>query len=250
MKKITGMLLALGLASAANAAIIAGYDFGTPSLGTLGPTEIADGFSASNISGSGAASDFVLQQTIGDNTGTYIGADGVTTWGSTEAGNFSGTANDATGGSLAGAITNKDYVTITITAGVAGTLDIGGFSIAAAIAGDKSAENFNVLAQVNGGAAWAVDDAIFADDQVITAAQGLNDWDDYYVDLSDNTALQGITSVEFRVYFWGGSGTTASSRTDFDQIVVEGIVAIPEPTVMAMLGLTGFGFLVVRRFIS
>ncbi len=234
-------MLGLGLACVANAEVIAGYDFGTPSSGTLGPTIVAAGASANQIDGVGGANDFVLQQTIGDNTG--YAASGVL-FGSTEAGNFSGTANDCNEASLAGAITGSDYVTFTVTADAAGTLTVTNLSVAAAIAGNKSAEKFNILAQVNGGTTWDAANALTID-QTITASQGLNDWDDYSLDLSGDSAFQNIDSVEFRIYMWGGWGSTSSSRTDFDQIVVEG--TIPEPATLGLFAALGTVIVFIRR---
>ncbi|MFC7338747.1 beta strand repeat-containing protein [Haloferula chungangensis] len=219
----------LGGLSSANADILAGYDFGSAGSGTntLSATTVASGASASAVSGAGAASDFILQTTLGDNTG--FAASG-TAFGATDAGNFSGTANDATGEDLATAIADGDYVTVTVTADVPGTLNVSGFSIAAAIANltnGRPAEFFNVVAQVNGGNTWEASGALFPADQEITVVQGLGDWDDFYVDLSSNSALQGVDSVEFRVYFWGGSSDSSSSRTNYDQIVVEGSIGTP-----------------------
>ncbi len=247
MRKIIGMAaLALGLAGASNAAILAGYDFGTPDSGTLDATIVAIGVSTTTVSGSGGASDFVLQQTIGDNTGKAASG---TTFGSTLAGNFSGTANDCNGTSLAAAISGNDYVTFTITANRDFGLNLSGFSVAAAIASltnNRPAEFFNVLAKVSGDtSAWATTDALFASDQEIKVTQGLSDWDDFFVNLSGNTKFQGISSVEFRIYLWGGSGSTSSSRTDYDQIVVEGTViekpAAPSDLTSSVIAADGDG---------
>jgi hypothetical protein len=58
-----------------------------------------------------------------------------------------------TGTSLSSAITDGDYITFTITANEAGTLDLTGFSIDKAIKTafiDRVADEWNVLAKVNG----------------------------------------------------------------------------------------------------
>ena len=245
MKKIIGLMMGLGLAVAANADIIAGYDFGTPTAMTNGATTVESGVSASVVSGAGGASAFAGQYTLGDNTG--LAASG-TTFGSTEAGNFGGTSENLTAGSLAGAITANDYMTFTIIADEAGTLNVSGFSLASTIASltnNRPAEFFNVLAQANGGSTWGAANALTSD-QETTVVQGLSDWDDTFIDLSGNASLQGIDSVEFRIYMWGGNGTAASSRVNFDQIVVEGSV-IPEPATIGLLGLGAVALLALRR---
>ena len=212
-----------------HADIIAGYDFGSVGGGTstLNATTVASGVSTTAVDGFGAAGGWVLQTTLGDNTG--FAASG-TAFGATDAGNFSGAGNGATGASLADAISDGDYVNFTITADLPGTLNVSGFSIAGTIAhltNNRPAEFFNVIAQPNGGSTWDASGALFASDQEIVTTQGLKDWDDFFVDLSGNFNLQGVDSVEFRVYFWGGSGGSSSSRTNYDQIVVEGSIGAP-----------------------
>lgn len=219
---LAGFALA-GLATASGD-ILAGYDFGTPAAGTIDATTVASGVTASTVAGSGGASTFALQQTLGDNTG--FAASG-TAFGSTEAGNFGGSPDGATGTSLAEAIADEDYVTVTLTADAPGSLNVSGFSIAASIANltnGRPAEFFNVVAQVNGGSTWDASGALFASDQEIVTAQGLTDWDDFFVDLSGEAAFQSIDSVEFRVYIWGANGSLYANRSNYDQIVVEGSI--------------------------
>ncbi len=230
MKHTLKTFLLLGLACAANAKIIAGYDFTLTSGDTTpAPTVVASGATATDIVGMGGASGFSVNTTNGDNTG--LAASG-TTFGSTAGGSFSAASEFMTGTSLAGAITDNDYITFTVTANVAGSLDLTGFSIDKAINTtfpDRVANEWNVLAKVNGdSSAWSASDALLATSLTTTAPQGLLPFESTFIDLSPTTSFgtkfQGITSVEFRVYMWGANGTAFSNATRIDQVVVEGSV--------------------------
>ncbi|CAA6692155.1 MULTISPECIES: hypothetical protein [unclassified Lentimonas] len=239
-------ILAASLTS--QAAIIAGWDFGTPaSPGSSAPTTLLSGVTVSTaLDGKGGWNGAVAYNSttpsIGDNTG--FAASG-TAFGSTESGNFGTTTNNANAANLAGAISGGDYISFALTADTAGTLNVSGFSVGGAIAGVKSAESWNILAQVDGGTSWTAAGAL-ASDTTITATQSLTAFTDIFVDLSGNATFQGIDSVEFRIYSWGGSSSTASSRAQIDNLVVEGV--IPEPSSYALLaGCLALTSVMIRR---
>ncbi|WP_372808702.1 glycosyl hydrolase, partial [Pontiella sp.] len=231
MNKTVGMLLGLGLACGANAAIIAGYDFSSDKSAAV----VASGASAGVVTAAGGAvNNYGLVATIGDNTG--VAASG-TAFGSTDGGCISSTSEGCTGTDLADAIADGDYYSITIAADVAGTLDLTGFSIDKAINStypERVANEWNVCAKVNGDtSAWSTADALLATSLTTTTAQGLSEWESTFIDLSGISLLQGIDSVEFRIYVWGANGTSYSNAQRIDQLVIEGSVPeAPEPEVI------------------
>ncbi|MDF7825998.1 glycosyl hydrolase, partial [Pontiellaceae bacterium B12227] len=231
MKKTIGILLGLGLACGANAAILAGYDFSS----SKSATTVASGASAGAVTAAGgAANNYNIVTSIGDNTG--FAASG-TAFGSTAAGCISSTSEGCTATDLAGAISDGDYYTVTITADVAGTLDLTGFSIDKAVRTNfiaRVANEWNVCAKVNGDAsAWSTTDALIAS-MTTTTSESLSPFESTFIDLSTGssfgTTFQGLDSVEFRIYVWGASGASYSNAQRTDQIVVEGSVPeAPEP---------------------
>ncbi|WP_372797346.1 glycosyl hydrolase, partial [Pontiella sp.] len=223
------------MACGANAAIIAGYDFST---GTSAST-VASGASAGLVSAAGGTvNNYGIVTTIGDNTGEAASG---TVFGSTAGGCISSTSEGCTGTDLAGAISDGDYYSITVTADVAGSLDLTGFSIDKAIADafpERVANEWNVCAKVNGdSSAWSTSDALMAAPLTTTTAQGLSEWESTFIDLSTGstfgTAFQGLDSVEFRIYVWGASGTSYSNAQRIDQVVLEGTVAEPPAPVFS-----------------
>lgn len=219
--------------------VLVGWDFGTPgtppaNTASPDPTILASGLTVTTpLDGAGGANDFRTYNAegnpIGDNTGQTASG---TTFGSTESGNFGSTTNDANRNDLAGAILDNDYITFAITADETGTLSVSGFSVAAAIASARSAESFNVLAKIDGDtSAWDAADALTVP-QLVSASQSLTDFDDTFINLSGDAAFQGITSVEFRIYLWGGAGGgTSSSRLQIDNLVVEGTIGNSAPEI-------------------
>ncbi|WPJ95481.1 PEP-CTERM sorting domain-containing protein [Coraliomargarita algicola] len=98
---------------------------------------------------------------------------------------------------------------------------------------------------MNGGSTWLAANALTTD-QTSTASQGDTTWQSLFLNTSEDSMFQGLDSVEFRIYVWGGSGTTSNSRMNFDQIVVEGTV--PEPGTYALLaGCFALGSVMLRR---
>ncbi|MGD7652646.1 MAG: glycosyl hydrolase, partial [Verrucomicrobiales bacterium] len=227
LKNLMTVPLWLGLACGANAGIIAGYDF-TLSSGDKTPeaSVVSAGVIVSDIVGVGGADSWSVNTGTGDNTG--VAASG-TVFGSTSAGSFSGVSDSMTGASLEDAITDGDYITFTIRAEVPGTLDLSGFSIDKAVNTtfvERLANEWNVLAKVDGDAsAWSSADALTTD-QTTSAPQGLSEFDSTFVDLSATSAFGGkfqdVDSVEFRIYMWGANGTAYSNASRIDQVVVEG----------------------------
>ena len=226
-----GLVLLFALTSMAHADLIAGYDFGTPASPTASATTVISGVTASNFTGAGGASEFMVQSTLGDNTGQAASG---TPFGSVEAGNFSGLSPGLTEVNLTNAISANDYLSFSITADSPGTLNVDGFSIDTAVASnsnDRPADQFNVLAQVNGGTTWLAADALTTD-QTVTQIQGLREFQSLFIDLSGDATFEQIDSVEFRIFLWGSNGLNQNiSRLNVDQIVVEGTIsAIPEPS--------------------
>ncbi len=238
MKKIIGTVLGMGFVCAAHAAIIAGYDFSE----TMASVE-ASGATASAMGGVGNAPQIVTTGN-GDNTG--YAASG-TLFGSVAGGYFHVGSHTMTGESLSAAITVGSYISFTITADVAGTLDLTGFSIDKAITTAQSlrvADQWNVLAKVNGdGSGWTAGDALMAD-ATTTHAMDSGAWDSTFVDLSA-PIFQGLDSIEFRIYSWGANGADYSNAIGIDQVVVEGV--IPEPGTLGLVAVFGGAVLFIRR---
>ncbi len=224
MKKILCCALGVGLlaAGSAQAAVLAGYDFTTDTSAST----LKAGVTADAVVEGGGVEAGTLSTAIGDTTG--LAASG-TTFGSTDSGSY-GVSSVFTlrQSSLAAAIEADDYYTVTITADTAGTLTITGFSLntsVASTANGRCADEFNILAQVDGGDSWSASDALLGSDGLTAAVQSSTEWTDTFIDLSGNSTFRGIDSVEFRIYLWGGSGSaTSSSRTNIDQLLIEGSI--------------------------
>lgn len=215
MKNIRGILLGLGLAGAANAGVIAGFDFTTDTAAST----VASGAAAAEVEGAGGAADFAVAA-LGDNSG-YLASG--TQWGSTVDGSFGGVSYLCTQGSLDNAIVKDDYITFSISSDAGYSLNLTGLSLSTAMGHkDRTATDYNILAQVNGGTSWMAADALTSN-QLVEALQNDSEYTDTYVDLSD-AAFQGVTSVVFRIYLWGANGTKSSSAFRLDQLAVEGFV--------------------------
>tara|TARA_R110002096_G_scaffold147220_11_gene306938 strand:+ start:6505 stop:13509 length:7005 start_codon:yes stop_codon:yes gene_type:complete len=199
----------------ASSVVLAGYDFTTDNTATT-----ADGVSASAVTGAGGFSNAGVVGSIGDTT--QEAASG-TPFGSSSTGSYGDTNDGIDGNNLAQAITGQDYITVTITAESGNTLTVTGFSVDTARAGGRSPESYNILAQVNGGTTWDASGALTTNQETLIS-QATTDWHDTFIDLSGDPTFQEIQSVEFRIYFWGASGSTNSSRINIDQLVVEGTV--------------------------
>ena len=79
---------------------------------------------------------------------------------------------------------------------------------------------------------------------------GVTDWYDYDIDLSGLTGgnvLAAGQTVTFRLDLAGGTGAGGHHQY-VDNIAISGsIVAVPEPTSLAIFGLAGLGLMVRRR---
>ncbi len=218
--QITGLILALGLASAASAGVLAGYDFTTDTSAT----NVDANVTASSLTEGAGVEAGNISATLGDTTG--LAASG-TSFGSTSLGSY-GVSSVYTlrTTTLDGAFAGDDYYTVTVTANAGYYLNLSGFSLNTAVASTSNgrcADQFNVLAQVDGGTNWVAADALLSSDGLTTNTQAETEWTDTFIDLSADAAFQGITSAVFRVYLWGGSGTkTSTSRTSVDQLLIEG----------------------------
>jgi hypothetical protein len=250
MKKILGIVMGLGLACVANADIIAGYDFGDGTATTAVTTE-ATGVTATDVTASGA--DWETLTVIGDNTGEAASG---TTFGSTAGGALSTLSTGLRTTSWDAAMTASDYASFSVnTDSTDDRLNLSGLSVDTSIAGVNAAESFQIwyLADATGSEDadyWIANaTALTLDDDstyVSTGTQSLGEWDSLFVDLSGITALQDVDSAEFRIVYRGGSSQSASSRTNIDNLVLEGTV-IPEPATIGLLGLGTAALLVFRR---
>ena len=228
MSILLAVVLLLVCASGSNAqGILAGYDF---SVNTE-PTASGACVVASDITLGAGAPTLAVIDVVGDNTG--VAASG-TPFGSVANGSLGATNPGLGGGNLAFALADDQYFSFSLNTAPGDTLNLSGFSIDTAISDNfgrsesRAANEFNVLAQVNGGSAWVATSALVADQITLSpAGQAGTTWQSLFIPLAGNAAFQGINSVEFRVYLWGGAGGAANSRTNFDNILVEGTVDKP-----------------------
>ncbi|MFC5050442.1 hypothetical protein ACFPK9_07440 [Rubritalea spongiae] len=181
------------------------------------PSVVSPSVTASPLTGNGGLINAQWSK-LGDSSGYYASgasraATAVGSWGDTNEMLF--------GQDLNYAITKQNYLSFTLEAAVPGTLNLSHFSISTSRAGQKSACHFTILAQANGGTQWTPASAITSD-QHTTVLQTDKAWQPTGVNLAQNPAYQGIDSVEFRIYFWGGSGHPAGTRISVDNLLVEG----------------------------
>jgi hypothetical protein len=212
MKNFTGMLLALGLASAANAAVIVNYDH---TAGAATPLYTEDG---------------VTSSVSLDGTGLF--------------GDVATTIDQYSVAVANGLVLNEDdsfdhYFSYDVSVSASTTFE----SVAIDTATKSTSRYFQVSYIINSG------NEVFLTDGWQTPGSITDDTRDAITyDFEDFTTT---ADVEFRVYWGGTASSSAEGRVYVDDFVLNGsLTAIPEPTVMAMLGLSGFAFLVVRKFIA
>jgi hypothetical protein len=211
------------------AATIIGYDF------TDGSEDVS--FEDSNVSSSfnlnTSSTGFATNATVGDSTGATEGIEFSTT-----AGNFRAPNGSLKTGSLDAAITAGDYFSFTITPDSGFELDLDAIIFSASRAADnpRSAESWALMSSITG---FESADASIETGVVTTVAGGVADYEQFSIDLSENSLFQNITSTtEFRVYVWGGTSNSSSSAVNYDNVGVIGdvsAVAVPEPGTFALL---------------
>jgi len=238
---------ALLLSPAAQAVTLVGYDFNAVDGANASVTDPAI-ITTTAVTGNGGPS-FGVVGTIGDTTG--VAASG-SPFGATTPGSFGSINTGLTTGSLAAAITAGDFIDLSFVAATPGSLNLTGFSVDTAIANltnNRAADTFSVLFKTNGDTSpFTAADALGAS-VTTTALQGSTTWQSNFINLATFPSLQGIDSAQFRIYLFGGAGPTASSRTNIDNLVIEGTVieAIPEPSRAILMAAGLMGFALRRR---
>ena len=211
---LTGCLLVFACCLESRGAIIAQYPFTGSSL---------------------ASTDSELHSSAGNIT---LGA-GL----STSSGSFSGTAGNPSPGfimyknDLAGAfdINNNDYISFVVTANSGWVLNLNG----------NSAMTFDFASgQINKGVNWAVRSSV--DNygaNIATGSTTATTFSQGTVNLADS--YNNLSTITFRIYGWN----PANVDLLFDNITLNGVVAVPEPVniALAAFGLGAVGLGIGRR---
>jgi len=132
------------------------------------------------------------------------------------------------------AITANDYFTWTVNAKAGAT-----FSVTNIV--------FNLQHSATGGTNWFLRSSVDSFSSDLATWTGLANGT-YVADLS-SAGIDNKTTVEFRMYGWGGTGSsgTAGFEGSGDDLVVNGVSAIPEPGTLALFGSALAGLLILRR---
>lgn len=239
MNKMKGIVLALGVASAAQSAIIASYCFENAGTATTADSNLSAGALSSPMA-------IVFNSTVGDDTG--LDADGVTITSPTLLGAVAVDQSQTPTQSFGEAVTGNDYLSFTITplAGYSASLTSISFK-AAKYAADRGADNFAVA---NGSG------AMIGDAAVITWTSSVGTYQGVTIDLSGAVYQNIQAETELRIYAWvtelGNDSTSYDCSSVFvDNVVLNGSVeAIPEPATISLFGLTAIGILINRRLKS
>jgi len=241
MKKHFQLSAAALLVSAvsSSAATIAGYDFSSDLTATYtGANVLAGVVDLNNLNTS-----MNYEEERGDNTGSTEGITFSTTAGSLIAGN----ANLKTGNRNA-AIADNDYFSFTIAPESGFTLHLDKIVFSGARAFDvaRSAESFALMSSIGG---FTSTDLSLLEGAITAVDSAVGAYDQFSIDLSGEAAYQNITtSTEFRIYMWGGTGGGSQAAIQYDNLGVTGeVVAIPEPSSTALLGLGGLALILRRR---
>ena len=200
------------VANWANAAVIAGYNFGT-GAGTLAPTASDPNVVASSFATSGTGSFVTGNPGNGfQGRGTYSGVTGA--------------------GSLA-----NDFFSFTVTPNVSGGLSLSSLTFDVQ-GGGAEATGFDVRSSVTG-------TFVIASGTVGTGWTSVTP-----IDLT-GAAFQGLSSITFQIYGTDSSaGNTRDLRVD--NVTLNGTAVVPEPVNVALVifGIAMTGTVAGRRFLA
>ena len=151
---------------------------------------------------------------------------------------------------LTAAIANDHYIQFTLVAETGYRFDLSSIEMNGQ-SGSSGPDDIALMSNVDG---FSVGNEIIS----LTGRQGItggwdtdsSGWGDM-IDLLD-PQYQNLNTVTFRIYGWNSSGTASAGIRNLsgDDLVINGAVeAIPEPAVLSLIGLSGLGFLAVRRLI-
>ncbi len=224
MKKLMGTALALGLACAAQAEIIAGYDFddGTGTATTVVTVKDANVTASDYDTGTGLNT---LTDTSGNSLADNLDAEG-NVFGTANQISFGGAqstfgfADQNNGNNLSGAISQNDYMTFTVTplGGVA--MNLASFTFRTrANQLNNSAERWALFTSVDG----FTNGAQIVTGQTTDAGTWTGGSNYVVIDLSAEKFQELEEAIEFRLYIYGGNAS-GSSATLFDKVIVNGTV--------------------------
>jgi hypothetical protein len=224
------LIAALGLATATGGrgAVIASFEeTGTGGTITYPVDFINDTITGITLTADPNLDSATLAQGAGATAGTAGGSLGFASIGS---------------GTLSDAITGNIYHSFTLTPSTGYTMNISGVEYNADASNSTSTFNFNLFSNITG---FTSGDSLGSFSVVNSAASSGT------INLSSVTALQGISSVEFRIYVdrSAGSGTAAYYADDGVNsgfFSVNGAV-IPEPSSIILMGLVGLAAVVILR---
>lgn len=156
---------------------------------------------------------------------------------------------DANAASLSSAITNSDYFTFTVTPDTDYTINLDSFTFNAFISTDTGsnipAKNYAVFSSLS---SFTSGNELTSGTFTVTEpSPGIYPTPPQTISVPVNgSQFDGLTSsVEFRVYVWGGTGF--GKATNLDNFTVDGTAAIPEPSAYWLLGAMSALIYVVRR---
>jgi hypothetical protein len=214
-------VVVIGTAAAANADVIALYDFGT----TDSPT-----YASADAEGNSAAGDFAPAPGLGSTGNWNSTSNGINTATGDPAPEWSQKPN-ATASTQILSYTNGDYWTFTVTPNPGQELNLTSLTFQITVANSGIPISYYLSTNVSG-----FDAPVGT--PVNNATGGFGTVRDP-IDLS-GVEFQGVTTpIEIRMYLWNtAGGGTSGSRWGFDNITLNGTVA-PEPTTLALLTLGG-----------
>lgn len=232
MMKFAVTLCSIGIAVAAHSqTIVARYDF--EDGGTFNASTDTDAGSVASNFTNGAGLVGFSSSTIGDNSTLPFSSSTATgdVNGSADGALFTGSSADQT--TQAGAVTNNDYFTFTITPGAGFTYSFSALQFKLAFTSSNPApESFFVRSSATGTTDLSIG-------TITTTRTADGAFQLFATDLSGIGALQNVTAaVEFRIYFYNPDGVTSTTGDRIDKILLEATV-IPEPSTYVMIGLGG-----------